>query len=106
LVRVADVLHDAEIRLKNRVSVLEAGSKAKLITQRRASGSYVRTERDVNLVEHVVVEVVLVRSNARLLVRVNAERQDQRLLSFLLVDECINVGGVGRGSRMISGASM
>src|SRR5688572_5031482 len=76
LVRVANVLYDAEVRLKNRVLVFEVRNKAKLITQGCASSGHVGTERDVNLVENIVVEVVLVWSNSRLLVRVHAERED------------------------------
>lgn len=95
LVRIAGVFHDAEVRLENRVAVFEVGGKAKLISQRRASGCNVRTERDVDLVENIVVEVVLVWPNARFLVRVHTQRQHQRLLIRMLVHERIDIGRVG-----------
>ena len=51
---------------------------------------------DANLVEHVVIEVVLVRADARLLVRVDGERRRQILAAEALRDEGVHVGRVRR----------
>src|SRR4029079_3660146 len=61
LVRVADVLNHAEIRLENGVRILEARRELELIADRGAAGVEVVSGGDVDLVEHVVVEVVLIR---------------------------------------------
>ena len=60
-------------------------------------GSYVVPGRNVDLVEHVVVEVVLVWPDARFLVRVHAQRGDKTLQSVFILHERVNVRGVGRG---------
>src|SRR5207249_8617192 len=69
-----------------------------LIADGRAAGRDVATERDVDLVEHVVVEVELVWPDTRLLVRIYAKPQDEvlRRVCVVLVDERVYVGRVGR----------
>ena len=89
-------LDDAEIRLQDRLLVLELRVELELITERRAPCRHVAAGGDVNLVEHVVVEVVLVWADARLLEGVDAERRDQLLAGRFLLDEGIHVGRVGR----------
>src|SRR5262249_35560501 len=55
----------------------------------------VSSESDVDLVKHVVVEVVFVRADAGFLMRINAQGDGEVFLSVVLVHERVNVGGVG-----------
>ena len=94
LVRVVHVVDDAEVGLQDGAAVLVPRREAELVRERRPAGGHVLPQRHVNGVEHVVVEVELVRADARLLERIDAERRHQRLASVLLPDEGIHVGGI------------
>ena len=49
----------------------------------------------MDLIQHVVVEVVLVGADARFLVGVHAQRGDKTLHSVFILHERVNVRGVG-----------
>ena len=92
--RVADVGDHAEVRLQDRVAVPVGRVELELIGVGRATLRHVVSGGDANLVEDVVVEVVLVRTDARLLVRVDRERGGQILAAEPLRDERVDVGRV------------
>ena len=75
---------------------LNSRVEAELVRDGRFAGSDVVAGRDVNLVEDVVVEVELVRSDPRFLEWVDAEGRDQRLRAVGLSNERIDISGVGR----------
>ena len=93
---IVDILDDAEIRLQDGLGVLEFRVEAELVRDGRFAGCDVVAGRDVNLVEDVVVEVELVRSNPRFLEWVDAEGGDQRLRPVRLSNKRIDISGVGR----------
>ncbi len=92
--RVVDLVDHPEVRLQDRLRVLELRSEAELIRIRRTACGDVAAGGDMNRVEHVVVEVELVGSDAGLLERMDAERGDERLASVLLLDERVHVGRI------------
>ena len=96
LVRVCDVVDDPEIRLQNRVPVSERRVEFELVTQRRSAQGNVVTGGNADLIQHVVVEVVLVWSDAGFFVGVHAQRGDKTLHSVSVLDERVNVRGVCR----------
>jgi hypothetical protein len=94
--RVADVVNHAEIGLQNRVLVLERGVELELVAQRGLARRHVVAGRNVDLIKHVVVEVVFVRPDAGLLMRINAEGGDERLDAVFDLHKRVNVRGVCR----------
>jgi hypothetical protein len=80
--------------LQNRVPVSECGIEFELVAQRGFARSYVVASGNVNLIEHVVVEVVLVWTDSGFFVRVHAERGDKTLYSVFVLHERVNVCGV------------
>ena len=95
---VIHVRDDAGVVVERRVRVLGSARELELITQRRPACGAVRAQRHMNLVQHVVIKVELVRADARLLKRIDAECDDERLdlIDPLIHDERVHVGGVGR----------
>ncbi len=81
---IADITDDAEIRLQNRVAVAIGRVELELIALRGAAFRHVLSGGDADLVEDVVVEVVLVRADARFLVRVDRQGRRQVFLSVTL----------------------
>src|SRR5262245_57179140 len=97
LVRVADAVDDAEIGLEYRLAVFERRIELEPVSDGRAAGGDVATERDVQIVAQVVVEIVFVEADAGVLHRVDAERESQKFIAALiLADKRVNVGRVGR----------
>src|SRR5438876_7221791 len=96
LISVSDVVDHPEVRLQNRIPVSERRVVFELVAERRCAESNVVPGGNVNLIEHVVIEVVLVRSDAGLFVWVHAQRGDKTLHSVFVLYERVNVGGVGR----------
>ena len=68
LIGIADVVNDTKVRLQDRVLVSERRIEFELVAQRGSARSYVVSGRNVDLVEHIVIEVVLVWADARFLV--------------------------------------
>jgi hypothetical protein len=66
-----------------------------LIRNRVGPGREVGPSGDEDLVEDVVVEIVLVRSDARFLMGIDPEGDLQEFLAAALGQERIDVGGVG-----------
>ena len=97
LVLVADVLDYTRKVLLNRVGVLRSAAKLEPVAQRGTSFGQIGAQRDVYLVQDVIVEVILVRSDPGFFEWIYAQSHDQGLRSVVvLVDECIYIGGVGR----------
>jgi hypothetical protein len=94
LVGITDVVDDSEIRLQNRVPVSERRVEFELVAQRRSSQSNIVTGSNTDLIQHVVVEVVLVWSDAGFFVGIYAQRGDKTLHSVSILDERVNVRGV------------
>ena len=88
---VAHVVDDAEVRLQDGLAVPEPGREPELVAVRRASCREIRTGGDVNLVEHVIAEVVPVRSHARFFVRIHGERRRKVLLTVLARQKRVHV---------------
>jgi hypothetical protein len=95
LISVSDVVNDAKIRLQDCVLIPECRIEFELVTQRGSASSYVATSSDADLIEHVIIEVVLVWSDARLFVRINAQRSHQALHPVPVLHERVNVRRVG-----------
>ena len=91
---VADILDNPEVRLKDRARVFVIGLETKLVTQRGFALRHVIADGDMDLVEDVVVEIVLVRSDARFLVRVNAKSSHQDFRPVFLLHESVHIGRV------------
>ena len=91
---VANILHDSSIRLEYGISSLEVGGELELVADSRSASGEVVTQREVNLIHHVVVEVVLIGSDAGLLMRVNCKSGAQELVRSLTGKKSINVSGV------------
>ena len=68
LISVSDVVDNTEVRLQDRVLVSERRIEFELVAQRRSAQRYVVTGGNVDLIQHVVVEVVFVWSDAGFLV--------------------------------------
>ena len=96
LIRVVHVGDHPEIGLEDGLVVFVFGLEPELVAQVGLAGVRVVAERDVNLVEHVVIEVVFVRPDARLFKRINSERDVEIFLSGVRADEGIDIRGVGR----------
>ena len=95
LIGVADVVNDTKVRLQDRVLVSERRIELELVAQRGSARSYVVSGGNADLIEHVVIEVVLVWADARFLVGVHAQRGNKTLRSVLVLHERVNVRGVG-----------
>ena len=95
LIGVSGIVDDSEIRLQNRVPVSERRVEFELVAQRRSAQSNVVTGGNADLIQHVVVEVVLVWSDAGFFVGIHAQRGDKTLHSVSILDERVNVRGVG-----------
>src|SRR5262249_53325935 len=72
LISVSDVVDDPKVRLQNRVLVPERRCERELVAQRSLAGSYIVTSGNVDLIEHVIIEVVLVGSHTGFFVGINA----------------------------------
>ena len=59
LVGIADVVNNTKVRLQDRVLVSERRIEFELVAQRGSARSYVVSGRNVDLVEHIVIEVYL-----------------------------------------------
>ena len=94
--RVANVVDHAQIRLKDSIFVLVVRFELELVTERRPARRNIASGRDVDFIQHIVVKVVFVRSDARLFVRINAQRCHQHFDAVFLLHEGVNVRGVGR----------
>jgi hypothetical protein len=92
--RIADAVDHAEIGLQDRVAIPVAGLERELIGIRCAALPHVVSGSDVNLIAHVVIEVVLVRTNPWFLVWIHGERRRQVLAAKLLRHERIDVSRV------------
>jgi hypothetical protein len=92
---VPDIVNDAKVRLQDCVPIPERRVKRELVAQRGSASSYVATGGNADLIEHVVIEVVLVWADAGLFVRVNAQRGNQAFYSVSILHERVNVRGVG-----------
>jgi len=106
LVRVAIGLHDAEVRLQNGALILVMGRELELIDDRIVSDGEIGPLRDDDLVEHIVVEIVLVGTDTRFFERVNGEGDLKNLGAGRLGYECVDVGLVGGWIEGDSGASI
>ena len=95
LSRVANIVDDAQIRLKDCPFVLELRFEFELVTERRFARCEVGSSRHVDFIQHVVVKVVFVRPDARLLVRIYPQRRHQHLDAVFILYEGVNVGGIG-----------
>ena len=94
--RIVHVLDDAQVRLEDGLRVLERRVETELVAVRRTPGLHVVVAGgDVDLVQHVVVEVELVGPDAGLLEGIDGERGDEHLDAIVHLDEGVNVGGVG-----------
>ena len=72
-----------------------------------ALGDIIVVERDMNVIRDAVVEAKGIRTDARVLERKNRNRRAQELLTkAILGEECIYVGGVGRGVQRYERRSM
>jgi hypothetical protein len=72
LISVTDIVNDAKVRLQDCVLVHERRVEFELVAQRRSAQSHVVTSGNVDLIKHIVVEVILVRSHAGFFVWINA----------------------------------
>ena len=95
LVGIAGVIYDPEIRLQNRVPVSKRRVEFELVAERGPTSGYIVTGGNADLIQHVVVEVVLVRADARFLVGIHAQRGDKTLHTVSVLHERVNVRGVG-----------
>ncbi len=93
---VTHVLNHTNVGLKDGVSVLVAGGKTELVAKRGAPGCPVASEGDVDLIEHVGVEVILVRPDARLFKGIDSQGGDQGFNAVFVLNEGIDIGGVSR----------
>ena len=59
-------------------------------------GGHVCPESDVDFIKHGVIEIMLVRSDARLLKRIDAKCDDKAFLAGFLINERVDVRSVGR----------
>ena len=75
---IADVLDHALVGIQNGVLVVERGREPELITDGSFSRLKVAPGRDMNFVEHIVVEIIYVRSDPWFFVGIDAERDDER----------------------------
>src|SRR6185436_5694414 len=75
------------------------GRELELIAEGSTAGGDVIAGGYVDLVKNVVVEVVLVRSDAGFLKRIDAERSHQRLDAVYRPHKGINISGIGRGIK-------
>src|SRR5262249_911165 len=97
LVSIAHVLNHADKIVQNRVRVSGRAVELKLITHSGTSGGEIGSQGHVDLVENVIVEVVLVRSDSGLFEGIYAQSYDQGLRSIVvLVEECVHIRGVSR----------
>src|SRR5262249_6666212 len=97
LIRVANVVNNAEIGLEYRFVVSERSIEFEPVSESGAAGFEVITGCDVQFIAHVVVEVVFVGADGGILMGVNAERDRQGFMAGrILTDEGVNVGVVGR----------
>jgi hypothetical protein len=94
LIGVSGIIDDSEIRLQDRVSVSERRVEFELVAQRRSAQSNVVTGSNTDLIQHVVVEVVLVWTDAGFFVGVHAQRGDKALHTVSVLHERVNVRGV------------
>ena len=94
---VVHMLNHTGIVIQRRIAVLGPAGELKLVADGWKSSGHVLAQSYVDLIKDAVVEVELVRPDARLFKRINAERDNQVLLVAILVHERIYVGGVGRG---------
>src|SRR5215472_16678902 len=95
LVRIPDVVDDTKVRLQNRVLVLERRCECEFVAQRGLARSYVVTGGNVKLIEHVVIEVVLIWSDTGFFVGIDTQRSNKTLYSVFILHERVNVRGVG-----------
>ena len=95
LVRIPDVVDDPEVRLQDCVLVHERRCERELVAQRGLARGYVVTGGNVKLIEHVVIEVVPVRSDAGFFVGINTQRGNKTLRSVFVLHERVNVRCVG-----------
>ena len=93
---IADIADDAEVRLQDRVAVAVGRVEAELIRIRRAPLCHVIARCHADFVEHVVIEVVLVGTDARFFVRIHRESSREIWPAISLRDERIDVGRVRR----------
>ena len=95
LVVVIDVLDHAQERLQDRLPILEPGLELELVRVAPATRRDVLAGCDVNLVEHVVVEVELVRADPWLFEGIDAQRCDEHFLAILVLNERVHVRRIG-----------
>src|SRR5207302_5657914 len=94
---VAYILNHSEVGLQNCILIFIAGRETELITERGTPRCCIASHGNVNLIKHVRIEIVFVRSDAWLLEGINAERGYEGFDSVLILHKGIYVGGVGRG---------
>jgi hypothetical protein len=76
--------------------VLEARGEPELIAVGVAPRGHIVAGRYVYLIEHIVIEVVLVGADAGFLEGIDAERRDQHLRAVVILDERVHVRRIGR----------
>src|SRR5262249_21053648 len=77
LIRIADILNYAEIRLKNRIDILEIGLEFESIGIGSATCSNVPTKSNMDFIPYVVIKIVFVWTDAGLFMGIDAESDDQ-----------------------------
>ena len=82
------------VRLEDSVLVLVGSSKPELVSDGGITGGHIRSDREMDFVKDVIVEVILVRSNAGLLERIDRERYIEKFRGAALGEEGIDVGRI------------
>ena len=97
LVRIANVFHRAQVGLEDRPGVFVLGVELELIADiRQAFGDAVSAERQVQLIQNVVIEIVFVGTNAGFLEGIYSKGNHEIFLSAIFTYERVHVGGVSR----------
>src|SRR5260221_10644301 len=95
LVRVVDMLDRTEERLRDRVFVFESCLKSELVADCSLPFGEIGPGANVELVEHVVIEVIFVWSDARLLKRIYRQSCSEVFDPVHLRHKCVHIRGVG-----------
>src|SRR4030095_9835417 len=90
-----DVRDDAKVRLQDRVLVHKRRCECELVAQRSFARGYVVTGGNMKLIEHVVIEVVLVWSDAGFFVGITPQRGNKTFYSIFILYKRVNVRSVG-----------
>jgi hypothetical protein len=93
---VADIFNHSQVTLKDAALSFVARGELKLIAQGGFARGSIRTDRHMDFVKDVVVEIVFVGPDAGFLMWINAQGGDQRLPAACAPHKRVDISGVGR----------